>query len=287
MTAFVACAWPVVQRPGFVMRFVSGVAVLGAAACLWASTLPAAAEDMSWTGGYVGGHAAWLSGAVLQDFGLPILGDPDKPISNLRSQDPLGGLHAGYNLMQSGAYVFGVEGDYDWTQGPAGGTSSDFSATSDPFPGCGGTCTLVNTISQHEQLSTHLDWLSSLRARAGVLVDSNILLYATGGIAFTNAGIGYAFDQTVTLTTQDLTCPGGCAPDVQTRKGGFSEAASKRLTGYVIGGGVEMKFSPSLSGRAEYLYYDFGRETFNLGENAVNASIHDNVFRVGLSLYLN
>jgi outer membrane immunogenic protein len=270
------------------MRFVSGVAVLGAAACIWASTLTAAADEMaSWTGGYVGGHAAWLSGAVQQDFGLPILGDPDDPISNLRSQDHHGGVHAGYNLVHSGAYVFGVEGDYDWTGGAGGGTSADFTATSDPFPGCDGTCSLVNSISQHEQLSTHLDWLSSMRARAGVLVDSNILLFATGGIAFTNAGIGYAVEQTVTLTTQDLTCPGGCPPDVQTRKGGFSEGGSKRLTGYVIGGGVEMKFSPSISGRAEYLYYDFGTETFNLGENAVNASIHENVFRVGLSVYLN
>jgi outer membrane immunogenic protein len=269
------------------MRFVSGVAVLGAVASVLASPLPAAAEDLSWTGGYVGGHAAWLTGATKQDLGLPALGDPDAAVSNLRSQDHQGGLHAGYNLVQRGAYVFGVEGDYDWTSGAGGGTSADFSATSDPFPGCGGGCTIVNTISQHEQLSTHLDWLSSIRARAGVLVDSNIMLYATGGIAFTNAGLGYDFEQTVTLTTQDLTCSGGCPPDVFTRHGGFSEAESKLLIGYVIGGGVEMRFSPSISGRAEYLYYDFGRETFGLGESSVNAGIHENVFRVGLSVYFN
>ena len=115
---------------------------------------------------------------------------------------------------------------------------------------------------------------------AGV-ADDSLMLYITGAIAFARGKVSQGFHS-------QLTCSGtGCTPGDVFAADNFSASSSKILTGYVIGGGVEMKFSESISGRAEYLYYDFGRYTFSLDGSDVNTAIDQNVFRVGLSYYLN
>jgi outer membrane immunogenic protein len=67
-----------------------------------------------------------------------------------------------------------------------------------------------------------LNWFGSARGRLGYAFDRT-LLYGTGGF-------GYG----------------------RVKNDGFAEIQ----TGWVAGGGVEYKFSPSWSGKVEYLYYD-------------------------------
>jgi outer membrane immunogenic protein len=76
------------------------------------------------------------------------------------------------------------------------------------------------------------EWLSSAKVRAGWAMD-NFLLYATGGLAL--AGFDYEDEW-------------GCEFN-QTR------------TGWLVGGGAEMKVSSRASLKAEYNFMDFGEES--------------------------
>jgi len=55
--------------------------------------------------------------------------------------------------------------------------------------------------------------------------------------------------------------------------------------GYVVGGGFESKVTESVSLRAEYLYSNFGDETYNLGDNRLKSEFDSHRFRVGVSWY--
>lgn len=85
---------------------------------------------------------------------------------------------------------------------------------------------------------TQIDWFGTVRGRLGYAA-GNALLYFTGGFAYGNidtsvdlrhVGFGYGYYQ---------------SNDVE--------------TGYVLGGGIEYKFSPQWSVKAEYQYLNFGK----------------------------
>lgn len=83
--------------------------------------------------------------------------------------------------FQTDAFVFGIEGDFDWS-GIDGKSSSAFCGAVG-FGG-GAQCETKNT------------WLGTLRGRVGYAAD-RVLFYATGGGAFGNieSGIGGNFDK--------------------------------------------------------------------------------------------
>jgi len=113
------------------------------------------------------------------------------------------GAHAGYNF-QSGNFVFGVEGDlnYNWNRVVLGG------------PTVWGTTR----------------WDGSVRGRLGYAIDRT-LLYATGGVAFTNLHVDN--------------------PPFSINMG---------YTGWTLGAGVEHAFTKNLTARLEYRYTGFGRQ---------------------------
>ena len=102
-------------------------------------------------------------------------------------------------------------------------------------------------------------WLATVRGRAGYAFD-RILIYGTGGGAFGNV-------------------QGGAIA------GPF---ATGTQTGWTGGGGVEVAFTPNITGKIEYLYVDFGNlscaqafcggpatgRSLNLTENVVRAGIN-------------
>jgi outer membrane immunogenic protein len=85
----------------------------------------------------------------------------------------------GVNL-QTDAFVFGIEGDFDWSGLDGKSTSAFCGATLLPST----TCETKNT------------WLGTLRGHVGYAAD-RVLFYATGGGAFGNieSGIGGNFDK--------------------------------------------------------------------------------------------
>jgi outer membrane immunogenic protein len=114
-----------------------------------ASPPPVAVAPYDWSGFYIGinggggwGHSHW--GGTGTGFGV--------------DGGQVGGT-AGYN-RQIGNFVFGVEGDIDWSGLNGTGTSA----------GCPAGC------------STSDSWLSTVRGRVGYAFD-RVMPYATGGLA--------------------------------------------------------------------------------------------------------
>ena len=131
----------------------------------------------NWNGFYVGVNGGWGDG--LSNW-LPS-GQNSFSVGGY----VLGGT-AGYNY-QVGQYVWGIEGDFDWTHvaGNSGQTCGAISDLVPPTQGC----------------ATQSDWLATVRGRFGYAWD-NVLLYGTGGVAFGNIEVGLIPPSTFDSTTE-------------------------------------------------------------------------------------
>ncbi len=128
------------------------------------------------------------------------------------AEGAIGGIQVGYN-WQSQQFVYGIEADL---------SLSDISVRDNvvtPF----GTITASGSI----------DWIATIRGRAGILVQPHLLIYATAGLAIVS-GEARGSVSVVGLPT-------------------ISASQSDTSTGFVYGLGVESKWSDTMSVRLEYL----------------------------------
>src|SRR5262245_17335383 len=170
----------------------------------------AAAPINDWSGFYLGGHAGYgwghdpftssvggLQGGIpgFQSFNVP-------PVS-LGGIDPkgfVGGAHFGYN-QQWGSWVGGLEVDISGTAmtGSTANTSTGSIASmqtvSDGFTVI--TTTVTQPVRNAASQSDSFDLLGSARARLGGLVSPNLLLYGTGGLAWTRFVTNTSQTQTI------------------------------------------------------------------------------------------
>ena len=121
----------------------------------------------------------------------------------------VGGLQTGYIWQFASAWVAGVEGDISW-------------ASLQDHRSLQPAAVLPNAVAtQSLQMSASTQWLSSARARLGV-VAWNTLWYATGGAAWTS--VEYNATSVFTLLGTPL-------------QNSFS--ATRTKTGWVAGAGAE------------------------------------------------
>jgi outer membrane immunogenic protein len=201
-----------------------------------------AAEPVyNWTGFYVGLNAGAIWGSqstsVTGSPALLALGPAFVPSTFASSSSAafVGGAQAGYNY-QIGSGVFGVETDIDGTS-----LSKSGSFTS-PKVGPGGPTLTMNA-------SGKLDYLGTIRARAGFTPWDRFLIYATGGFAYGGAH-----------TSASVVANGTGAV--------WSGSDNPVRTGWTIGGGVEYAITQNISVRGEYLYYDLGKQSTVTAGNA-------------------
>lgn len=121
-----------------------------------------------------------------------------------------------------------------------------------------GTLVLADGVT----VSTKTSNIGSIRGRLGLTVGS-ALVYATAG---------YGFGQ---LQARLVSVPDSID---------FSE--SNRISGYVVGGGVEMKLMQSVSGRLEALHYGLGRKAADSTGIDARADIDQTVIRAGLTFHV-
>ena len=254
-------------------RFLTGAA---AAALTVAGALAAQAADLptrkeapapvfvpppfTWTGFYVGVNAGgiWGSGsrnATLYDPGSAAFLSGYWPggIGNNQSGF-IGGGQAGYN-WQTGAFVLGIETDFDGTS-----LGKTFNYTSAPFAGVGvPTGLLGDTLYVHAK--ANLDWLGTTRGRVGFVAtpDNRLLFYATGGVAYAGGSTNF----NVYDATQGLYWAG---------------SPSSTRTGWTIGGGVEYALTNNITIRGEYLYVDLGSQNINTTGNAAALALLPGVY---------
>jgi outer membrane immunogenic protein len=147
-----------------------------------------------------------------------------------------GGVQGGYNY-QSGCTLFGVEADWNWSDVRA----SSFNQDGDQFAGGPPTDSVT--------LSSRMRWFGTVRARSGVIVD-NVLLYATGGLAYANFDRSFRFFEDGPVTT-----------------GVFNSSQTK--WGWTAGLGTEWAFAPNWSLKTEALYMQFEKNTVTVIGNGV------------------
>ncbi len=164
------------------------------------------------------------STATLEDgvWSLPIpdyLGDAKASFSGA-----IASAHLGHN-WQSGNFVYGLEGDLQ-----AGNLKAQYLSPADA------------PISFTHRATTSVDWLGTLRGRAG-LAHGRMLGYATAGLAI--AGVTTAAGE----QRDDI----GGVPYYDE----WSASSGTRL-GFVAGGGIEVALTDRLILRGEYLYANLG-----------------------------
>ena len=136
------------------------------------------------------------------------------------------GPQAGYTF-QLGCALYGFEADWNWTRLRVSEHSLD---------GGQGGAGVADSIT----VTSRLNWFGTLRARTGVVVD-NLLLYATGGIAYANFDRTWSFFEDVSATTTNFT-------------------SQKTLFGWTGGVGAEWAWNSNWSLKSEVLYMRFASD---------------------------
>ncbi len=160
--------------------------------------------------------------------------------------------------------MFGVEGDIQW-------------ADENDTAGCGLICLsetgATDTIGSAEQ---RINWFGTARARLGWANDG-WLFYITGGGAWGGIDATTAASETTAGVTV------------------FSASNTTSFTksGWVFGGGTELRIAGPWTAKFEYLYMDLGSITDTLVLPAAafgpgvtlstTSSIHDHIIRAGLN----
>jgi outer membrane immunogenic protein len=264
-----------------------------------AYTPPPPAPIYNWTGFYVGGNVGYSWGKASGDITDPGLADftdeivslPTSFSNSLKPKGAIAGGQIGYNWQLNPTWVVGLEGDIQWS-GEKASRNRSASSTGSAGPECillSDTlqcATFTESASVNTALEAKLQWFSTIRARAGVLITPTLLLYGTGGFAFGEvkvSGSGAANDV--------LNCSGGLCvlasfPIISS--GAFAFSQSKTKTGWTAGAGVEGALAGNWTWKVEYLYLDLGSENGSVADNfggtvSWNTKFTDNIVRAGLN----
>lgn len=171
----------------------------------------------SWSGSYIGVEGGYAGSSV--DFDA----DTTNFDGNHHKDGYLGGIYAGHD-WQSGTFVYGVAGDFDFVgmHDTAFGDQSAF------------------TGGKGEAYTYDVDWVATARLRAGYTPTDQLLTYVTGGVA---AGHFQA-----TSYDRPFFAPFGTTSNFSGVK-----------VGGVIGVGAEYALAPNWSVKGEYLHYAFDK----------------------------
>ena len=203
------------------------------------SSFENAHSQSQFAGSYIGANAGYISGSASVSDDNENLSYQTTMISPAGAS---GGLTLGYNWVNKNV-LFGVEFDHNFAN------IADRKVTD--FPG---------------NIGVEIDSYSTLRGRAGFVVDNGTLFFLTAGAA-------------VAKINAD-----GRDPSPSPGDNGFK--ISKSLTGITFGAGVEHSISNQLSLKFEYLNIDLpDMITKDLADadDAYTVSTKFNTFRVGLN----
>jgi outer membrane immunogenic protein len=214
----------------------------------------------NWTGLYVGVNGGWADGVSNWTNDCPgcqslttgggVQVGPGGETGSFSVSGYLAGGTLGANY-QIGSWVYGIEGDFDWTHltGNTGPTCGGLSIALPPPAGC----------------ETESDWLATLRGRVGYafpgLAGDNVLIYGTAGGAFARIKTGLIPPSTFDTST---------------------------VAGWAVGAGVEVAFAPNWTAKVEYLFVDLPNATCSTTTNCgvlagSTVTFNENMVRAGVN----
>ena len=191
-----------------------------------AAPVPVFSWSGLYVGGTVGGGMASLPVTQLDDF----IGNT-LPGQTLKSLGAAGGLHAGYNWQFAPSFLFGIEGDFNWSSLKASDS----------------TCFADCIDDERVTTSSKLGQFSTFRARFGLTSDRT-LVYVTAGPAW-----GHINASMTDFNCTAAVCFNPGAPNA------IASDSSFRI-GVALGGGVEYALTANWILRGEYLHLDFSNK---------------------------
>jgi outer membrane immunogenic protein len=217
---------------------------------LKAPATTAATPAYDWTGFYVGGNIGYgVAGDPSQETFITPVGTPFADESfTLSPGGALGGAQMGANF-QTGKWIFGAEGDWQW--------SGQRNLV------CVQSCSVnIGALNSQLTVDQQIAWLATMRGRLGY-ADGAFLWYATAGGAWGRVDTNYV--SSIVPASFDHT-----------------------LGGWAIGGGVEAAVTGNWTAKLEYLYIGLGaiNDTFTgpfNGSQSVHSDIRENIVRLGLN----
>lgn len=203
----------------------------------------------------------------------------DMPVKSLRLEPQVHDTWAGFYIGVNGGYgwanyrpeitgikipspfdefklkgwVFGGHAGYNWQVANwVLGFEVDYS---------GSDIDVVNSLPKGPSISAKVESFGSVRARVGYAIMPGFLLYTTGGLGLINASANAI-------------------------SGNMNFAADSRSWSWVAGVGGELKLTPNIILRTEYLHFDGGHANFAFGapiSQNVLASGNIDIVRAGIS----
>jgi len=238
---------------GWALASVVSAGVIGLGGAL-AADLPLKAPPLApvavynWTSCYVGANGGWKGGrfhdaaatpggtATVAPF-APVAFGPDLiDLGHLNVDSGAVGGQIGCRWQTASNWVFGVEGDFDWTD--LHGTITERTG------GLGGSVFIPGDFYDNRAR-----WESSVRGIVGRAFDK-WLVYVTGGLAITDVKMTGNY---IATTVGTIAFPASAGSDSQT------------LYGFTVGAGAAYAFAANWDVGAEYRYSQYGAADFNLG----------------------
>ncbi|MGH1420118.1 MAG: outer membrane protein [Hyphomicrobiaceae bacterium] len=280
-----------------------GTAWFGGLLSLVVFTDIAAAQEPDWIRPYVGAQIGYTTNHI------DASGPHAAILESLNEIDGvIGGIHGGSNFFKSGNFIFGLVADFNWTNaneratsatssilsqtqtetrtitddicGPVdrGGSDDDFK-----YEECGEvertvevTTTETTTTRTVRDIAADIEWKASIRTKAGLLLQPNLLAYVTSGIAFAKVEIRGSSTEIVSSSATPLST-------ITTQFSSEDEV----LTGLVVGGGLETLITQNLSAFVQALHYRFNNETINILGSSHNIDLQETTVTAGLSFHFN
>jgi outer membrane immunogenic protein len=228
-----------------------GLANVASAADMPLKAPPIIPVVYNWTGCYVGGNAGWKWGrfhesadtaggtAVIPGLGTTTFAADHVDLDGVRTGSGAAGGQIGCRWENPQHWVFGFEGDFDWTNLHGTSVSPTFGTSGSVFvPG--------------DSFGNRARWESSGRIIVGRSFNQ-WLFYGTGGIAFTKVTMDANF---IPVTVNGIPFPASSASD------------SKTLAGGTIGAGVAYMIDRHWEIGGEFRYTAYQKADFNLGNVA-------------------
>jgi outer membrane immunogenic protein len=220
---------------------------------------PAAVYAPTWTGFYAGIIGGYATGPVSANPTGVLPGIGAYPVS-FTADGGFAGAQLGYNYQLANGTVLGVVGDLAWAHVTG-------SACTEVTPGgCTGAPRDSHGIGT-------VNWLATLRGKAGLAIGADGLLYATGGLALAGAKAEDTWIDGVHNVTANAT-----------------------HLGWALGVGGEYKLTRNISFGLEYLYADLGKQSYAFNSAGlglglagttmgIDANLKLNIFKAALNYY--
>jgi outer membrane immunogenic protein len=163
-----------------------------------------------------------------------------------------------------GCFVVGIEADFS-------GSGMSGSSSLSPVPPYPGNAYSGGIFTTQE----NINYFGTVRPRLGYTVRPNVLVYATGGLAYGN----------VSYSANSNYIPGGLGTEQ------YPVSLSTTKVGWALGGGVEYALSKCWTVKVEYMYMDLGSESVIANPTLYNPPYQTgynwqttaNIFQVGMN----